>query len=160
LEECFSGDLHTSKFSDKEDFETYLCALAYGSIGKELFYDQKFSYQLSEKLKNNDEFMQGMATYSIMQKINKANFIINSLDFAKNLKIDFSKEDLENDYATIAFTLYYLSTKGYKVEWNKMSHDYSPINLSNGSVCFKKGATSNPEQLIENIKTDLNVKSL
>ena len=56
--------------------------------------------------------------------------------------------------------MYYLSTKGYKVEWDKMCHDYVPINLANGAVCFKNGVATNPEQMIENIEMCLNVKSL
>ena len=160
LEKNFTSDLNTYKFDEKEDFETYLCALAYGCVGKELFYDVKFADKLNTKLLNNDEFMQGMATYSILQKLSKAESIIHSLDFEKTLKIDFSKEDKENDYATVAFILYYMSTKGYKVEWDKMSHAFTSINLENGPVTFKKGATVNPETVLENIKTDLNVKTL
>ena len=160
LEKNFNGDLETSAFDENKDFETYLCALAYGSIGIELFYDAKIAYKLDDKLKNNDEFMQGMAAYSILQKINKAKSIIDSSEFQEKMKVDFSKEDKENDYATVAFALYYMSTKGYKVEWEKMSHAYTPINLSKGAVSFKKGAIVDPEQLLENIKSDLNVKSL
>ena len=58
LEKNFNGDLVTRKFDEEKDFETYLCALAYGCAGKELFHDAKISYHLGEDLKNNNEFMQ------------------------------------------------------------------------------------------------------
>lgn len=160
LETKFNGDLQTAAFSSKKDFETYLCALAYGSIGVELFYDAKIAYKLDDKLKNNDEFMQGMAAYSIMQKMNKAEDIMYSSEFQEKMTIAFNEERYSHDYATVAFVMYYLSTKGYKVQWDKMCHDFCPINLSKGPVEFKKGAATNPEQMLENVKADLNVHSL
>ncbi len=160
LEKQFSSDFDTFKFNARTDFETYLCALAYASTGKELFYDAKIAYHLDEKLKNNDEFMQGMLTYSLITKINKAKALMNSLDFEKTKKVDFSKEDQENDYATIAFVIYYLTTKGYKVEWDKMSHQYTPINVANGPVSFKKDKQLDAKELLENVKHDLNSSHL
>ncbi len=155
LEKRFSSDLKTFDFSDNSDFETYLCALAYACAGKELFRDVKITSRVDEKLKNNDEFMQGMLTYSLISKINKAKFLMNSLDFEQTKKVDFSKEDQENDYATIAFVMYYLTTKGYKVEWEKMSHQYTPLNLERGPVSFKKDKQLDPKELLENVEHDL-----
>ena len=157
LEEQFSSDFKTSKFDDKADFETYLCALAYGCVGKELLYDAKIAYKLDGELKNNDEFMQGMLTYSLLTKINKAKEIMHSSDFEKTQKVDFSKENQENDYATIAFVMYYLTTKGFKVEWEKMSHQFTPINVEKGPVSFKNDKKLDPKELLENVEQDLNV---
>ncbi len=156
LEKVFDGDLNTSQFSSEEDFETYLCALAYGCIGKELFYDETYTRHIPKELLRNPEFMQGMLTYSVIEKINEAERILNSSEFEKNMKIDFSEMDSKNDYASIAFIIFYLTTKGYRVEWHKMSHAISPINVSNGPVTFKRTNTLMPEQLIENVKSDLN----
>ena len=160
LETKFSSDFETRAFDEKEDFETYLCALAYGCIGKELFYDAKIAYNLNNKLKDNDTFMQGMATYSILQKIDKAKQLMHSVDFEETMKIDFENKVDHHDHATIAFIMYYLSTNGFKVQWDKMCHDYCPINLSRGPVEFKNGQKVDPEFLLENIKSDLNIKSL
>lgn len=160
LERHFDGDLNTRDFDSKSDFETYLCALAYACLGKELFYDSRISLNLEAKQKNNDIFMQGMLTYSLIAKINKAKEIMNSIDFSKTKTISFEKEDQENDYATIAFVMYYLTTKGFRVEWDKMSHAISPINLEKGPVSFAEDKKLDPQVLIDNVKQDLNSKKV
>ena len=154
LNRQFDSDFNTRTFSEY-DFETYLCALTYACAGKELFYGAKISYKLSNEQKNNEQFMQGMLTFSLIEKINKAEKILNSEEFKKSLKVDLSKLDAENDYASIAFILYYLTTKGFKVEWDKMCHAYSPINLSNGPISFVKSQAVDPNILIERVQNKL-----
>ena len=156
LEEVFSSDFHTTTFSSEEDFDTYLCALAYGTAGKELFYDHQITEQIPEKLKKDEMFMQGMLTYSLIKKINRAKEILNSSEFQATRKIKFTFEE-ERDYATVAFILHYLNTKGYKVEWEKMSHDFTPLNLERGPVSFVKSKTVDPKELIENVKSEINL---
>lgn len=155
LESKFDGDLHTMSFDDKSDFDAYLCALAYGSLGKQLFYDSRFADYTDKKLLENKAFMQGMLHFSILEKIQKAERILQSFDFEKTRKVDLSKFDEENDYATIAFILFYLRTKGYTVEWDKVSHSYTPINLENGPVSFTKSKQIKPSELLSYVEETL-----
>ncbi|MBR6778528.1 MAG: hypothetical protein IKM43_00025 [Clostridia bacterium] len=160
IQKEFSGDLHTELFDEEYDFNTYICALAYGSIGKELFFDPNVSENIPADMKKNKVFMQGMLQYSIIKKINKATSILNSAEFKKTKKIDFSLEDKIHDYATIAFVIYYLTTQGYKVQWDKMSHNFSPINMENGLVEFTKSKKINPTELLESVDYDIKHRSL
>ena len=103
LNRQFDSDFNTRTFSE-QDFETYLCALTYACAGKELFYDAKISYKLSDEQKNNEQFMQGMLTYSLLTKINKAKEIMNSSEFQQTKKVDFSVEEKSNEEDVITET--------------------------------------------------------
>ena len=157
LQKHFDGDLNGPYGIGELSFDEYLCALAYGCLGKELCYDSRVEYKLGNELKNNDTFMQGMLTYSILTKIAKVKQIMESLDFQKNKKIDFSHEDEQNDYATIAFALHYLNTKGHKVEWDKISHAYTPINI-NGPVSFSKSKVKSTNDRLDLLSDFLDMK--
>lgn len=160
LQAKFDSDLNTMEWSAKKDLETYLCALAYGSMGTELFYDEKIAYRLDKATKNNDEFMQGMLTYSVLNKMHIARQMLGSFEFEKNGTLNLEQFDKINDYATIAFILYYARTQGYKVKWDEMSHAYTPINLENGDVLFEKAEKLDPEMLWDNVTEQMYGKRL
>ena len=161
LESKFDSDGNTMEFSAEADFDAYLCALAYGSIGTELFYDAKIAYNLDGEQKNSAKFMQGMLAYSVLTKVHKAQALLDTLDFEKTHKLDLKQLNEENDYATIAFIMYYARTQGYKVEWDKISHAYVAINLDyNSSVSFKDADKVEHEELFDRVKEQLYGKTL
>lgn len=161
LEQKFNGDLYTRDF-DPKDLGTFLCAQAYGCIGKEIFYDAKMAETLSAMSKNGDKsFYDGMVTYSILSKIATVQAALDSSEFATSKSLDMSQLSADKmDYATQAFALFYAYTKGYVCDWDKLDHSYSALNFgTNPNVKFvATGKETNPATLIGNVKRELEAK--
>lgn len=148
LQEVFNADLKTKVFNAEEDLQEYLCALAYAAIGKELFADESIEGQIDVKSKKNADFMQGMLTYSIIQKVNSAERILNSTEFKAKHTIDFTKEAKEWNSATIAFVVYYMSTKGFNINPKLLKGTYSPLASITDTVEFSKKEKMNRHSLL------------
>ena len=165
LETKFNSDLYTDSF-DTRDFPDFLCAQAYGAIGKEVFYDAKMTKVLDVMKKSNNfqldaQFYQGMITHSIIQKINIAEKVLQSLEFQKTHTIDMSKVgEGEFDYATQAFIMFYAYTQGYKFDWDKVDHAYSAFNFSDKSKLefSKKSTPLDPQWVISGLEMQLGLK--
>lgn len=159
----FDGDLNNygGEWSAKKDLDTYLCALAYGCIGKEMFYDAKVNYNLDPEELRNKDFMQGMLSYSVLTKVHQAKRMLESSEFEKTKTLNFKQFEDNHDYATMAFIIYYARTNGYKVEWGKIDHAYTPLNFSYSSnVSFVNGDKVEHEDLFANVLESINVKTL
>ncbi len=164
LEQKFNSDLYTRDF-DPKDLGTFLCAQAYGCIGKEIFYDAKMATPLlamaqASGKKLGDSFYQGMVTYSILSKIATVQAALDSSEFATSKSLDMSQLSADNfDYATQAFALFYAYTKGYVCDWSKINHDYSALNFgTNSNVRFEAtGKEIDPKILIEKVAQRLEI---
>ena len=161
LDTKFDSDLYTRDFKSC-DFGTYLCALAYASIGKELFSDAKITgaldnMQQDSTIRLDRNFFEGMVTYSVLSKIAAVQEVMSSSEFEKTKTLDMSKIAGKNDYATQAFALYYAYTKGYVCDWDHMNHSYSELNFSyDPKVQFKDvGKETDPKSLVENVMREL-----
>lgn len=160
LEQKFNSDLYTRDF-DPKDLGTFLCAQAYGCIGKEIFYDAKMAAPLSAMSKNGDKsFYDGMVTYSILSKIATVQAALDSSEFATSKSLDMSQLSADNfDYATQAFALFYAYTKGYVCDWSKINHAYSALNFgTNPTVRFEAtGEEIDPKILIDKVAKRLEI---
>jgi len=166
LRKNFNLDYITDKFDPQQDLDTYLCALAYGSVGLEIFEDEKTRRYVTAQELKDEKFAEGMLKQSILSKINRAKGIINSDKFQKTGIVDFRAEHDANDYATIYFATYYLRTQGYVVKTNPNHNtDYPPFALDfNGNLSFKKGRQVSHnrilKQVAETLKTNQSSKGL
>lgn len=165
LESKFDGDFHTTFFKP-ENFGEFLCAQAYGLIGKEIFYDATFTHKIADMkrehlIETDSQFYQGMISYSILQKVAKAKAILESSEFAKSKTIDMTMFDQGtfHDYATQAFVLYYAYTQGYYCDWSKMDHRYSALNFDyKPNVEFENVERKTaPALLISEVESDLGI---
>lgn len=165
LEQKFNSDLYTRDF-DPEDLGTFLCAQAYGCIGKEIFYDAKMATpllamaQASGKKLGDKSFYDGMVTYSILSKIATVQAALDSSEFATSKSLDMSQLSADNfDYATQAFALFYAYTKGYVCDWSKINHAYSALNFgTNPNVRFEAtGEEIDPKILIDKVAKRLEI---
>lgn len=164
LESKFDCDLYTRDF-DPKDLGTFLCAQAYGCIGKEIFYDSKMTASLSAMTqasgkKLGDSFYQGMITYSILSKIATIQAALDSSDFATTKSLNMNQLSVDKfDYGTQAFALFYAYTKGYVCDWSKINHDYSALNFgTNPNVRFKvTGEEIDPKILIDKVAQRLEI---
>lgn len=160
LRKSFNLDYITEDFNPKENLDSYLCALAYGAVGLEIFDDAKTRNIISAQELKDEKFSTGMLKSSILSKLNKAKGILNSAKFKKTGTIDFLKEHEANDYATIYFITYYLRTQGFVVKTNPNHNtEYPPFELDfNGNLSFKKGRAVSHKRILKEVAETLKNK--
>lgn len=149
LTSTMPSSLRSKEFIQEENFEKYLCAIAYASLGKQILSNTTIPVEL---LKNN-AFAQGLMTATILELITFVKQKTENLTFEKNKTLDIKNFSSVEDNAKLIFIVYYLRTQGYKIQWNRnQSKNFDPMFLNTkDSLTFEQTTKVNAKQCMDNM---------